>query len=276
MTGEFADSTQRARLILSEAEALVIAAGAGMGVDSGLPDFRGTEGFWNAYPQFRQLGLNFAALANPRWFVDDPRLAWGFYGHRLNLYRRTEPHLGFQILRRWAESRAKGWFVFTSNVDGHFQRAGFDPQHVLECHGSIHRLQRVDKNRGSIWDAGGTVVDIYETTMRAIGPLPTEPITGAPARPNILMFGDWGWNSKITDHQQQDYSDWLKAVAGKRLAVIEMGAGTAIPSVRDQSEMLVKQFEAKLIQINPREPETPYGQCSIASGAVKALEAIGT
>jgi NAD-dependent SIR2 family protein deacetylase len=55
--------------------------------------------------------------------VDDPELAWGFYGHRLELYRRTTPHRGFGILRRLAE-RSGRFFVFTSNVDGHFQRAG--------------------------------------------------------------------------------------------------------------------------------------------------------
>jgi hypothetical protein len=49
---------------IRSADALVIAAGAGMGVDSGLPDFRGDEGFWNAYPPFRHLGLKFTNLAN--------------------------------------------------------------------------------------------------------------------------------------------------------------------------------------------------------------------
>ena len=49
-----------------EAEALLITAGAGMGVDSGLPDFRGTEGFWRAYPPFARLGLRFEQLANRR------------------------------------------------------------------------------------------------------------------------------------------------------------------------------------------------------------------
>jgi len=39
---------QRAAKALSEAEALLITAGAVMGVDSGLPDFRGDRGFWNA------------------------------------------------------------------------------------------------------------------------------------------------------------------------------------------------------------------------------------
>src|SRR5579862_6369550 len=115
----------RAAAAVAGAGALVIGAGAGMGVDSGLPDFRGTQGFWRAYPVYEKLGLDFASMANPRWFERDPAFAWGFYGHRLELYRRTEPHAGFAILRGWAEKKEHGAFVFTSNVDGHFQRAGF-------------------------------------------------------------------------------------------------------------------------------------------------------
>lgn len=126
---------QAARAI-AEADALLIGAGAGMGVDSGLPDFRDHEGFWKAYPPFR--GRSFASMSNPAWFDHGPEQAWGFFGHRLNLYRDTPPHAGFEIVRRWAESRPAGYFVFTSNVDGHFARADFDEDRILECHGSIH------------------------------------------------------------------------------------------------------------------------------------------
>jgi len=35
--------------LIAQADAIIIAAGAGMGGDSGLPDFRGNTGFWNAY-----------------------------------------------------------------------------------------------------------------------------------------------------------------------------------------------------------------------------------
>src|SRR5215470_1992864 len=97
------ESLQRAADAVLDAEALLIGAGAGMGVDSGLPDFRGNEGFWNAYPPYKHLGLSFVELCNPRWFDSDPAMAWGFYGHRMNLYRATTPHEGFGILRRWAE-----------------------------------------------------------------------------------------------------------------------------------------------------------------------------
>lgn len=55
-----------------QADALLITAGAGMGVDSGLPDFRGNEGFWRAYPAFAKLGLDFMSMASPGWFHRDP------------------------------------------------------------------------------------------------------------------------------------------------------------------------------------------------------------
>src|ERR1700737_4431496 len=107
------DTIRRAAGAIGEAGALLIGAGAGMGVDSGLPDFRGDQGFWKAYPPFEKLGLRFTDLARPRWFRDDPELAWGFYGHRLNLYRATPPHPGFDILRRWGQERTHPTFVYT-------------------------------------------------------------------------------------------------------------------------------------------------------------------
>src|SRR5580698_4818950 len=92
---------QAAARAVRSADALLIGAGAGMGVDSGLPDFRGPEGFWKAYPPFQ--GRRFSELSTPHWFQTDPPLAWGFFGHRLNLYRAAIPHDGFHILRSWME-----------------------------------------------------------------------------------------------------------------------------------------------------------------------------
>ncbi len=93
----------KAKQVIKEADAMLITAGAGMGVDSGLPDFRGKEGFWRAYPIAKKLGLRFEELANPRWFREDPELAWAFYGHRLKTYRETNPHEGFYIPKKLGE-----------------------------------------------------------------------------------------------------------------------------------------------------------------------------
>src|SRR6476469_9695622 len=105
---------------IRSADALLVTAGAGMGVDSGLPDFRGPEGFWRAYPPLQKLGLSFTDIAQPHWFETNPELAWAFYGHRRQLYRQTSPHAGYQMLRRWGQLMPAGGFVVTSNVDGQF------------------------------------------------------------------------------------------------------------------------------------------------------------
>ena len=89
---------KQAAEVVKNADALYITAGAGIGVDSGLPDFRGNEGFWKAYPPIKKLGISFIDMANPSWFDENPPLAWAFYGHRLNLYRETKPHIGFNQL----------------------------------------------------------------------------------------------------------------------------------------------------------------------------------
>lgn len=258
---------------LLDAEALVIAAGAGMGVDSGLPDFRGTEGFWRAYPAVARLGLRFEQMANPTWFHRDPHLAWAFYGHRLNLYRTTLPHDGFTLLRHWSERLPHGAFVFTSNVDGQFQRAGFDPARLVECHGSLHHVQCSRPCTDVILPADHLTLTVDEATFRAADPLPRCPACGAVARPNVLMFGDDSWIPDRTDAQWAALELWLEILRAEhaRLLVIELGAGSAVPTVRHFSEDLARSPGTSLLRINPREPEVPRGHFSLAEGALAGL-----
>lgn len=267
---------QTAAAALKAADALLITAGAGMGVDSGLPDFRGKEGFWQAYPAIARLGLAFEQIANPEWFTSDPHLAWAFYGHRLNLYRQTLPHQGFQQLLEIASTRKAGYFVFTSNVDGQFQKAGFAPERVVECHGSIHHLQCSQSCTNQIWEAEGESVAIEESTFRAVDPLPGCRFCPALARPNIVMFGDWLWLGGRTQGQQDRLATWLEELSRccARLVVIELGAGNAIPTVRNTSERIARRFNGTLVRINPREHDVPSGQIGLPFGAAEGIRRI--
>ncbi len=255
---------------IRSAEALLIGAGAGMGVDSGLPDFRGNEGFWKAYPPFKKLGLSFVELANPKWFHSDPTLAWGFYGHRRNLYRSTMPHAGFAIVKKWAANSPAGSFVFTSNVDGHFQKAGFDDERIVECHGSLEYLQCLTPCSSQIWSTPQETVDIDDTTFRARLPLPKCQHCEGLVRPNVLMFGDGEWLEDRTATQNARYQQWRREIRGHRLIVIELGAGSAVPTVR----LACESAGGMLIRINPREPAIPQGAISLPLGALAALTAI--
>jgi NAD-dependent SIR2 family protein deacetylase len=252
--------------LLRRADALLIGAGAGIGVDSGLPDFRGDHGFWRAYPPLARLGIRFVEIADPHHFDADPALAWGFYGHRLALYRQTIPHEGFAILRALGERLAHGAFVFTSNVDGQFQRAGFDERRIVECHGSIHHLQCTRPCSDAIWPADAVAPQVDPATCRMAPPLPACPRCGALARPNILMFNDGRWLDARSEAQYERFSAWRGRA--QRLVVMELGAGSDIPSVRRMCEAQ----DAPLIRINPREPAVPSGKdVGVAANALAAL-----
>jgi NAD-dependent SIR2 family protein deacetylase len=203
------ENARQAAVALRAADALLVAAGAGMGVDSGLPDFRGQQGFWRAYPAIARLGIGLEEMANPSWFDKDPALAWAFYGHRLNLYRKTTPHPGFRQLLEIGRSKPRGYFVFTSNVDGQFQKAGFSPERIVECHGSIHHFQCNCPCEDEVWNADGETVVVEETSFRAQEPLPRCRNCSGLARPNILMFGDWSWLGHSTEAQQERFAAWL-------------------------------------------------------------------
>jgi NAD-dependent SIR2 family protein deacetylase len=264
--------TQAAELV-EAADAVIVAAGAGMGVDSGLPDFRGNDGFWKAYPALAASRMDFTRIANPGAFEQNPALAWGFYGHRLKLYRGIRPHAGFDILKTFGETKPNGWAVFTSNVDGQFQKAGFVDGPLHECHGSIHHLQCLEPCCGDIWPADNFEPEIDEEHCLLLNEPPRCPRCSGLARPNILMFGDMAWLDQRAAQQEQAFDRWLQRT--ERPLVIELGAGTAIASVRYFSQTVLRHHHGRLVRINPRESQGPTTQdVGLATGALTGLRLI--
>jgi len=284
-------SIERAAEKILQADGLYITAGAGMGVDSGLPDFRSHGGFYNHYPAYEKMGVEFTDMANPDWFDHGPTVAWGFYGHRLDLYRATTPHKGFSILLQWVKKMRLGGFVFTSNVDGHFQKAGFNEDQIAECHGSIHNIQCIQRCRycrekfpdgiGSAEKLGPFNVDVNVMEVKKedipaclLGDkCPVKSI----ARPNILMFGDWHWESNLTNRQMDRKEKWLSQFnrGKKKLVVLEFGAGKFVPTVRYETETAARRSEGTYIRVNTRDYDvsTDYG-ISLPLGALEGAQKI--
>ena len=173
-------------------------------------------------------------------------------------------------------SKRHGYFVFTSNVDGQFQKAGFSPERIVECHGSIHHLQCADSCTEDIWAAGDENITVEESSFRALEPLPRCPNCPARVRPNILMFGDWSWLGHRTEAQHGRFTGWLDELAesSAKLAVVELGAGSAIPTVRFTSEQVLQRISGTLIRINPREHEVPGGHIGLPFGAAEGIRRI--
>jgi len=270
------DQTEKLHLaatLISQADGLLITAGAGMGVDSGLPDFRGEKGFWKAYPALGRRHIKFQDIATPSAFVTMPAQTWGFYGHRLELCRQTIPHQGFQLLKKWAESMQGGYSVFTSNVDGQFQKAGFIPYRIRECHGSLHRLQCSDACTNTTWDAACFIPEIDLESGQLKNAPPVCPACGAIARPNVLLFDDYYWLESETDIQKQRQQSWLDSIS--KPVIIEIGAGLAISTVRNFSDRTARQFNGHLIRINPSHPNVSRAiDVSLSINALQALQEI--
>lgn len=268
------DIFKEAAKLIKNCDYLLITAGAGMGVDSGLPDFRGVDGFWRAYPYAKKLNVRFEELANPIWFEKKPQIAWAFYGHRLNLYRETTPHRGFEILLEIAKGK-KDYFVLTSNVDGQFQKAGFSEDKIDEIHGTIHYLQCTNSRCGSgIWSAKDIKIEIDLENFKAKNPLPRCPKCNNIARPNILMFSDFSWLAQHEEKQRKNFHNFLAKIKSENLTIIELGAGETVPTIRYASEDLANEFSANLIRVNPQDTSVPKSALSLPYGAKEALERI--
>ncbi len=88
------------------------------------------------------------------------------------------------------------------------------------------------------------------------------------------MFGDAHWAPYRGDKQESRYRHWLAEQSGRRIGVIEFGAGTAIPTVRHESESVAAISSTPLVRVNPREPEGAGAVVSLPIGAMEAIERI--
>ncbi|EIJ70491.1 SIR2 family NAD-dependent protein deacylase [Pasteurella bettyae] len=259
--------------LIRQADGILITAGAGMSVDSGLPDFRSVGGFWNAYPPLKKFNLQFMDIATPQAYQYRPELAKWFFAHRLNQYRQAEPHEGYAILQRWAAEKPHGYFVFTSNVDGHFRKAGFAESRIYECHGTLDRLQCVENCEDKSWWSYGYRPVTDDEQCIVTSEVPTCLHCGGLARQNVLMFNDWTYSEGYQLGKQALLDEWLHKTQCP--VVIEIGAGKAIPTVRNFSERTAKQKKGGLIRINPIDAGVPKMHfLSLEMGGLEALRAI--
>eukprot|EP00808_Paulinella_micropora_P013067 g2892.t1 len=268
----------RAAKAIQAVDALYVGTGAGMGVSSGLGTFRGkTAGIW---PPLKKLGIDFTQMSNPKWFTYDKGMhqrsinfAWSFWHFRYQAYTTSEPHPGYGYITDWCKKMPLGGFSFTSNIDGHWEAAGFPVDRILECHGSVHFMQCASGCSEQIWPVTTEFnMEIDHATDCAKEPLPKCKHCDQGARPNVLMFGDWHFLPNRHDLQETNRQKWearlekyaveKKDRSGKKgagqpveLVVLEIGAGSAVPAVRYNCEAMARKRASTFIRINPDEPK---------------------
>jgi NAD-dependent deacetylase len=107
---------------------VLVITGAGVSAESGIPTFRGKDGYWR--------NLDPIKLATPQAFARDPELVWQWYRERRHGIRNAQPNAGHEAIARLAQ-RADEFLLVTQNVDDLHERAGLAKAEMVQIHGDI-------------------------------------------------------------------------------------------------------------------------------------------
>ncbi|MGD1524535.1 SIR2 family NAD-dependent protein deacylase [Vibrio owensii] len=262
---------------LSNFDAVLILAGAGFSADSNLPVFRDDGGFWNEYPPLKAIGASFEMVASPMFQDTHEELFAGFYAHRLTMYREIEPHDGYRLLLDKINQAGVDYQVVTTNVDGHFIKAGYEESKVCEMHGSIHYYQCSDKACAIKRPLLKAPASLKATTSLSPSFLPKCESCNEPLRPNIVMFNDWEYKSDRIDEAEKGYRRWINKLMeqDKKLLILEFGAGQSVASLRVMHNQLLMNVPEWLgVRINTNPDHAEASKYNMLSDTSKTLDFI--
>jgi len=92
--------------MINAADAVIVAAGAGMSFESGLDDIL-EEGFARKFPSLAKKGYKTMLDMIPTDFKNDSLLSWGYYAYRMKWYRDSDPHSGYFDLLKIVQQKKK-------------------------------------------------------------------------------------------------------------------------------------------------------------------------
>jgi NAD-dependent deacetylase len=119
---------------------VLVITGAGVSAESGIPTFRGKDGYWR--------NLDPAKLATPEAFARDPELVWEWYRERRQRIRSAQPNAAHAAIAKLAQ-QSDEFLLITQNVDDLHARAGMPQEKMVQIHGNIFvtRCSRCDFSR---------------------------------------------------------------------------------------------------------------------------------
>ena len=247
---------------IDDADAVLICAGAGMSVKEGEMVFTNKYDFATHYPYVTKWGYRTGYEA--MGLLRDPKVPitakWAFWAkHMDDLRRKFEPNEGYQYIRGLVDQ--KEHFILTSNIDGCFERSGFDPKKIYTPQGDFGYLQCMRPCQPDSVFEGSPYLDELVPAITEDGHIPEDLVPRCP-RCGSDMFGNVRGGSWFLHHKYADGNkaiiQWMEDQKGKKVVAVEVGAGFNTPMVtRWPVESFVKAIHGKLIRINPSDPEIP-------------------
>jgi NAD-dependent deacetylase len=155
---------------------VLVLTGAGVSAESGIPTFRGRDGYWRNHDPEK--------LATSEAFVRDPKLVWEWYRERRRRIRGAQPNAAHEAIAKLAQ-QADEFLLVTQNVDDLHARAGVAKEQMVQIHGDIFvtRCSQCDFSRRD-----GEQEQEQEQEQEDL--LPRCPECTALMRPGVVWFGE--------------------------------------------------------------------------------------
>ncbi len=242
------------RSVVEKKGRLVVLTGAGISAESGVPTFRGPEGYWTVgSKEYRP-----EEMATFAMFMQNPDEVWQWYLYRIGICRTAEPNAGHRAVVKMEEVFGERFVLITQNVDGLHLKAGNSTIRTYQIHGNIettrcgasctqdtHPLPKSVKTKNKD-------EPLTETDREALGC----PKCGSRLRPHVLWF-DESYNE---EYYRFDSSIQAAVEADVLLTVGTSGA-TNLPM---QVGMIVSGRGGIFIDVNP--DSNPFSAMAEQSG----------
>ncbi|MCP4748780.1 MAG: RNA polymerase subunit sigma [Desulfobacteraceae bacterium] len=202
---------------------ITVLTGAGISAESGIPTFRGPEGYWTIGSSQYQP----QEMATWKMFSRHPEQVWKWYLYRMDTCRKADPNPGHSALVQMQNLLKGRYILITQNVDGLHLRAGSDPETTYQIHGNIFFTRCVAECRRKIYplakELTGKKMDdaLSEEETAAL----RCPDCGGWARPHVLWFDE-----TYNEHYFRFHSAMAAAVKTDLLIVAGTAGATNLPN----------------------------------------------
>ena len=216
---------------------VLVLTGAGVSAESGIPTFRGKDGYWR--------NLDPATLATPEAFAKDPGLVWAWYRERRQRIRNAQPNPAHKAIAKLAQ-HAQEFLLVTQNVDDLHARAGSSKEKMVQIHGDIFvtRCSRCDFRRRDYEHDHEHAHESEDINV------PRCPRCEGLMRPGVVWFGEqlpWDDLRRVENYLEDGPCDFL----------IVVGTTATFGYIIDWALRAIAS-DGELIEVNPE--ETPLSQ----------------
>jgi NAD-dependent deacetylase len=168
---------------------LTVMTGAGVSAESGIPTFRGPEGYWTVGSRVYQP----QEISTNVMLKSKPEEVWMWFLYRRGVCKAAHPNLGHTAIVELERLLGDRFILITQNIDGLHSRAGNSPARTYKIHGDLGFMRCMAECHSRIYPIPESI-----PAKERGGHLTAEellllhcPVCGGMSRPHVLLWDEY-------------------------------------------------------------------------------------